>query len=1440
MATISLRVNIVDADVTKTLQFDPSITVQDACVVIRDKILEAGRGGAKDYGLFLADEDSKKGVWLEPGRNLEYYILRNGDLVEYRRKIRTLKVQMLDGSVKTMMIDDSQPVANLMVVICTKLGITNHDEYGLIRETVEEEVDNSKMSLYGTLTLRRKRGEDKDRDFKMEQLRKKLKTDDELNWIDVSKTLREQGINEGEPVLLRRKFFFSDGNIDSHDPVQLNLLYVQARDAILDGTHPVTEELACQLAGIQVHIQFGNHNEAKHKAPFLDDLKEFLPQSYIKVRNIEKKILLEHKKHFDMSELDAKVLYTKTCRSLPTFGVTFFLVKEKMKGKNKLVPRLLGVNKDSILRLDEKTKEILQTWPLTTVRRWGPSPNTFTLDFGDYSDQYYSVQTKEAEQIAQIISGYIDIILKRKRAKDHFGIEGDEGSTMVEETVSPSKASIFQQEKTTKTNKVNTESVAKPAIMRAGVEGSKPYGTGHVGSAQYTTISGQISVGHAPVVTQQTQIDEILTAPQRALLSKISSSHETIKIVETELLEEYIIHEGEPLQWTETTLKDNKQKISNKIAAMNAATAQIISMASGEDVNYVGVEKAINSITTNLPQVSQGVRMMAALRPDGQHLLDATRTLCTAFTNLLNTVQPTSTTTTINRQSLLTAATRVGDASRRMITEINEQRDEAKEVLLGLAESVATSTAILVIKAKSVASSVDREQQQAIINATTRCALATSQLVACTKVVASTVENTSCREQLIMAAKEVMNSMEELVSVSSYSVNEENNGVLRELVGAVAEVTTTLNRLINQVKTFKSTTHHSIKEETISVTETFPEPAKLNGVHFDQQYSTSPPVKYYTATVTTQVSPPVVPGRGIQACNNAASAVSGIVGDLDTIIMFASAGALHAETENETFSDHRENILKTAKALVEGTKTLVSSAASTQEQLAIAAQSAVSTITQLAEVVKYGAASLGSENPESQVMLLNAVKDVAEALGDLIQATKGASGKSISDPSMSYLKESARIMVSNLTSLLKTVKVVEDEHLRGTRALESTIEAVAQEIRALSSPSVSNIEATPEELVRSTKAITLATAKAVAAGNSGKQEDFIIAANMGRKAISDMLTICKSLSNNTEDEALKEKIIRVGKDTATEYRQLLQVILKASLRSGQTVTDPKQTLAQISRHIAQYVTELVSVAEIVKGKDWASADDPTMIAENELLGAAASIDAAARKLASLKPRKSEFETNESLNFNEMILEAAKSIAAATSALIKAASAAQRELVDTGKVSRTPLTTSDDGQWSEGLISAARLVAAATHSLVESANSLVEGVGSEEKLISAARQVASSTAQLLVACKVKADPSSDNTRRLQAASNAVKRATDNLVRAAQQSIHHDEERSLILNKKMVGGIAQEIDARSEILRIEKELEEARGRLTAIRQAKNKLRGDGSVHENESDSFDSFSN
>lgn len=44
--------------------------------------------------------------------------------------------------------------------------------------------------------------------------------------------------------------------------------------------------------------------------------------------------------------------------------------------------------------------------------------------------------------------------------------------------------------------------------------------------------------------------------------------------------------------------------------------------------------------------------------------------------------------------------------------------------------------------------------------------------------------------------------------------------------------------------------------------------------------------------------------RGTQACITAASAVAGIIADLDTTIMFATAGTLNREN-TETFADHR-------------------------------------------------------------------------------------------------------------------------------------------------------------------------------------------------------------------------------------------------------------------------------------------------------------------------------------------------------------------------------------------------------------------------------------------------------------------------------------------------------------------------------------------------------
>ena len=55
----------------------------DACAALRDKLTEIkGLGPAAQYGLFLADEDPKRGVWLDSGRTLEHYLLRENVSVQ--------------------------------------------------------------------------------------------------------------------------------------------------------------------------------------------------------------------------------------------------------------------------------------------------------------------------------------------------------------------------------------------------------------------------------------------------------------------------------------------------------------------------------------------------------------------------------------------------------------------------------------------------------------------------------------------------------------------------------------------------------------------------------------------------------------------------------------------------------------------------------------------------------------------------------------------------------------------------------------------------------------------------------------------------------------------------------------------------------------------------------------------------------------------------------------------------------------------------------------------------------------------------------------------------------------------------------------------------------------------------------------------------------------
>ena len=65
--------------------------------------------------------------------------------------------------------------------------------------------------------------------------------------------------------------------------------------------------------------------------------------AWVKSGRIEKKVVSEHKKLAGTSDIDAKVLYVKLARGLPTFGVHFFLVKVRKRRINACISSSFAV-----------------------------------------------------------------------------------------------------------------------------------------------------------------------------------------------------------------------------------------------------------------------------------------------------------------------------------------------------------------------------------------------------------------------------------------------------------------------------------------------------------------------------------------------------------------------------------------------------------------------------------------------------------------------------------------------------------------------------------------------------------------------------------------------------------------------------------------------------------------------------------------------------------------------------------------------------------------------------------------------------------------------------------------------------------------------------------------------------------------------------------------
>ena len=201
------------------------------------------------------------------------------------------------------------------------------------------------------------------------------------------------------------------------------------------------------------------------------------------------------------------------------------------------------------------------------------------------------------------------------------------------------------------------------------------------------------------------------------------------------------------------------------------------------------------------------------------------------------------------------------------------------------------------------------------------------------------------------------------------------------------------------------------------------------------------------------------------------------------------------------------------------------------------------------------------------MQILNSARDVCLSLHGLVSQARTANGNDMDHPSYNQVADYSKGVIMNITNFLKSVKMFEDESSRGTRAVESSIEAIAQEIHEFSSEHEPRLaEAAPEDVIR---AITHATHKIVAVSSSGRQEDLLGAANLGRRAVTELLTTCKGVAWGCEDQLLRQQTLELCRTLAAQYQDLLASIVRGRDRSHSV--EASQVIEQNALRLAALV-----------------------------------------------------------------------------------------------------------------------------------------------------------------------------------------------------------------------------------------------------------------------------
>ncbi|TMS12074.1 Fermitin family-like protein 1 [Larimichthys crocea] len=265
------------------------------------------------------------------------------------------------------------------------------------------------------------------------------KANNNAGWLNSSRSLMEQDIQDEEKLLLRFKYnvFF-----DLNPKVAEVVPDVNVTDKkfgiklLLPETQYAKWKAACILASKGKTMAYSSYkSEVKniqsflqmkslapppgHAAPDLDAMEMnaecFVSTRYAKkhkTKQLTARILEAHQNIAGLSLMEAKMRFIQAWQSLPEFGINYYIVRFKGGKKDEI----LGISYNRMIRIDMSSGLPVTTWRFANMKQWNVNweIRQVTIEFDQNVSIAFCCLSCDCKVVHEFIGGYIFLSTRSK------------------------------------------------------------------------------------------------------------------------------------------------------------------------------------------------------------------------------------------------------------------------------------------------------------------------------------------------------------------------------------------------------------------------------------------------------------------------------------------------------------------------------------------------------------------------------------------------------------------------------------------------------------------------------------------------------------------------------------------------------------------------------------------------------------------------------------------------------------------------------------------------------------------------------------------------------------------------------------------------------------------------------------------------------------------